>query len=76
MHLQELEYAAQVVFAMCRQHPELCPHDFTLNSVEESENTKVEHYECVLCGIEATREVGDTEENQEEVVEEVANVEE
>ena len=28
MDLRQLEYAAEILFRMCREHPEICPHDY------------------------------------------------
>lgn len=52
MNLYVLEKAANIVFAMCRQHPELCPHDWEW--VSTNMNTGVERYRCNICGKEKT----------------------
>lgn len=54
MDIMKIAYAAELFFAMCREHPEICPHDYSLNRISESvENGEcVEHYKCNLCGNE------------------------
>ena len=57
MHRQELERAANVIFRLCREHPELCPHDFRWHHSKPSEvEGKTEHtFVCDLCGREDIR---------------------
>lgn len=52
MDLRMLEKAAYIIFEMCREHPELCPHDWEW----EWTNTRTgeKHYKCNLCGKEET----------------------
>lgn len=52
MDLSTLERAAYIVFAMCEQHPEICPHDYEWEWSKTNENIKEEHYKCKLCGKE------------------------
>ena len=53
MDLRILEKAAMVVFEMCRQHPEICPHDYEWYWTNTNKDGKrVEHYKCNLCGSE------------------------
>ena len=56
MNLAMLEKAAVVVFAMCREHPEICPHDYIWSGSRTLDNGKKEaHYKCSLCGTEIVR---------------------
>ena len=57
MNLQMLEKAAWVIFEICRQHPEICPHDYSwyCTSAPDENGNRVEHYKCNLCGNEYTR---------------------
>lgn len=51
MDLDSLELAANVVFEMCRQHPELCPHHYEWKaSIQREDGTKLEYYRCRICG--------------------------
>lgn len=50
MDLKMLERAAMIVFEMCRQHPELCPHDY--DWVSTNLNTGIKRYRCNICGKE------------------------
>lgn len=52
MDIYELEYAAKVIFAMCRQHPKICPHDYKWEWSQTKENIEEKHYKCRLCGNE------------------------
>lgn len=56
MELGQIEYAAQIIFTMCREHPELCPHDYEWEWSQTKENIKEEHYKCRLCGNEIVKE--------------------
>ena len=53
MDLSTLERAAYIVFAMCEQHPEICPHDYEWEWTNTK--TKEEHYKCILCGTKYTK---------------------
>lgn len=56
MDLYTLEKAAMVVFEMCRQHPEICPHDYKWCGTKRNEDGKcIEYYRCDLCGSEYKR---------------------
>lgn len=51
MDLRELEYAAEMFFRMCREHPEVCPHDYFWTGTRLLDDSKEEeHYKCKLCG--------------------------
>ena len=54
MDLQTLEKAARIIFTMCEQHPELCPHDWQWiwTSAPDENGKRVAHYKCSLCGSE------------------------
>ena len=55
MDIHELEYAAQVVFAMCRNHPEICPHDYHWDWSQTKDGIEEKHYKCRLCGNEMVK---------------------
>ena len=57
MDVYMLEYAAEILFRMCREHPEICPHDYRWSySMKSTEEGKLEsHYTCSLCGREDVR---------------------
>ena len=57
MDVHMLEYAAEILFRMCREHPEICPHDYNWSgSMKSTEEGKLEnHYTCCLCGREDVR---------------------
>ena len=52
MDLAMIEKAAYMFFEMCRQHPEICPHDWEW----EWTDTRIgeRHYKCLFCGEEMT----------------------
>lgn len=50
MDIHQLEYAAKLVFAMCREHPEICPHDWSLTMIEGLPDGQHKmHYVCRVC---------------------------
>ena len=56
MDLYTLEKAAMIVFEMCRQHPEICPHDYEWYCTRTNEDGEyVEYYRCNLCDSEYQR---------------------
>ena len=57
MDIHMLEYAAEILFRMCREHPEICPHDYSYRyGMKSTEEGKLEnHYTCCLCGREDVR---------------------
>ena len=57
MDVHMLEYAAEILFRICREHPEICPHDYSWScSMKSTEGGKLEnHYTCRLCGREDVR---------------------
>ena len=58
MNLQDLEFAAQVIFRLCAEHPEICPHHYNWTSSSFNKETKMytHHYICSLCGTERIEE--------------------
>lgn len=54
MDLQTLERAAEIVFEICRTHPEICPHDydFRYSKLYKEDGKREVHYTCRLCGKE------------------------
>lgn len=57
MDLGQIEFAANVIFELCRQHPELCPHQYEWRgSYGPNENgDTVNRYLCRVCGTESIR---------------------
>ena len=49
MELHEIEYAAQIVFDMCKNHPEICPHHWQLIEKELSKDKITYRYRCHIC---------------------------
>ena len=55
MELNHLELAAEIVFELCRQHPELCPHHYEwTSSIQRKDGTTLKRYKCQICGNECT----------------------
>lgn len=53
MDIYNIERAAEIIFALCRNHPELCPHDYGWVWSKNLDDGKQEsHYECRICGHE------------------------
>ena len=53
MDLQYIEKAAEIVFRMCREHPEICPHGYNWTCTKTLDDGKREvHFVCELCGDE------------------------
>lgn len=59
MDIHQLEYAANMFFKMCREHPEVCPHDWKW--CETNYVNRKHTYRCNLCGQESFREVSEQE---------------
>ena len=64
MDMRQIEMAAEIVFIMCREHPEICPHmyQWTGSSTKTIDGKKIEinRYKCGICGHEIT----ETKENE------------
>lgn len=56
MELHEIEYAAQIVFDMCRNHPEICPHHWQLIETQLSGTKLISTYRCHICDTEKQEE--------------------
>ena len=54
MDIMQIAYATELFFKMCREHPEICPHDWEWHwtSAPDENGKRVEHYTCRLCGNE------------------------
>ena len=54
MDITQIEYAARKFFEMCREHPEVCPHDYHWSGtkVDKANNVEIKRYICGLCGRE------------------------
>lgn len=52
MDIIEHELATKMFFEFCRQHPELCPHDYhwISKSVPDLEGNCIVTYKCGICG--------------------------
>lgn len=52
MDIKYLEFAAEKFFEMCREHPEICPHDYhwQLTSRHNENDELRKYYVCGLCG--------------------------
>lgn len=49
---EQIEIAAEIVFKMCREHPEFCPHQFQEKSIKTDNinNTEEILRVCEICG--------------------------
>ena len=53
MDLHQLEYAARIVFDLCRKNPDICPHDYEWHYTQKIDGDKYNHhYVCRICGNE------------------------
>ncbi len=50
MDISYIEKATMIIFEMCRQHPEICPHDYHWAWTNTAKREA--HYTCSLCGKE------------------------
>jgi hypothetical protein len=52
MDLRQLEYAAEILFKICREHPEFCPHDYNWegSTIDKTTGKSVKRFKCGLCG--------------------------
>lgn len=52
MDIYDIERAAMLFYQMCREHPEICPHDYSLKLLRIDNEKKIatNTYECLLCG--------------------------
>lgn len=57
MDLRMIEYATNIIFKICMNHPELCPHDYEWEWSKTKGNIKEEHYQCRLCGHKILKEI-------------------
>lgn len=60
MDTNQIEIACRIVFKICEEHPEICPHDYhwTKSSKPEEIDGKIYRdvtYKCGLCGYEITK---------------------
>lgn len=50
MDIQYIEYATQLFFEMCRNHPEICPYDYRWTMTNTlKDGREEEHFKCQLC---------------------------
>lgn len=47
-----LAFVVRTMIRFFEQHPELCPHEFEVEKVEQNSNDKsvTKYYKCKLCG--------------------------
>ena len=57
MDTRTMEMAADIVFRMCRAHPEICPHNYEWTREQQMEGHLERHYECTICGDKQTRKI-------------------
>lgn len=59
MGINQIEYAAQMFFRMCREHPEVCPHDYswTGSTIDKTNGVEIKRYICGLCGREMKEKI-------------------
>ena len=57
MDTRTMEMAADIVFRMCRAHPEICPHNYEWTREQQMEGHIERHYECTICGDRQTRKI-------------------
>jgi hypothetical protein len=50
--LARLEQAANIIFAICESHPEICPHDYRWVGISDKDDVTVKTYRCSLCNNE------------------------
>ncbi len=56
MNIQYVEFAAELFFKMCREHPEICPHDYHwITKKDNKDGTETVNYRCSLCESEITK---------------------
>lgn len=54
MDLNQLELAAKMFLDFCKQHPELCPHDYSMYGYSKTDENGYRdvRYVCCVCGHE------------------------
>ena len=59
MGINQIEYAAQMFFRMFREHPEVCPHDYscTGSTIDKTNGVEIKRYICGLCGREMKEKI-------------------
>lgn len=50
MEVERLIREAEIVFALCRKHPEICPHAYEWRGSQCKPTETVEYYQCLICG--------------------------
>lgn len=50
MDVERLITAANIVFEMCRRHPEICPHIYEWRWSQCKPTETLEYYQCSICG--------------------------
>ena len=60
MDTNQIEMACRIVFRICEEHPELCPHEYRLTSSTKPEEIDGKMYrdvtyKCGICGKEITK---------------------
>jgi C4-type Zn-finger protein len=54
MDIHDIERAAMLFYQMCREHPEICPHNYgstwKTSRIDHEKKIMTMIYECQLCG--------------------------
>ena len=61
MDVNDIERAAHIVYQICREHPEICPHDYEWYM----SNGLVSYYKCTLCGMQTLGYAGGLDTREE-----------
>lgn len=54
MEIERMIAATQIVFRMCREHPEICPHDYEWSGTNYKATETLKYYTCTICGKQKT----------------------
>lgn len=50
MDIRDIELATEIVYAICREHPDICPHSYEWEWSNKKDGTREVYYKCRLCG--------------------------
>lgn len=52
MDIKQIDKAAEIIFRLCSNHPELCPHDWEWHrtSFNKEKDVMVQEFNCRICG--------------------------
>lgn len=59
MDIKQIEYAATMFFRMCKEHPEVCPHDYDWSgsTIDKTNGVEIKRHVCRLCGREMKEKI-------------------